>query len=227
MSENIQNTEQGALEMLKAKIEKLAVSSPEAKALLAELETPSRPSGWSTQGVAPYYKPEYALRAKQALDKLLANPDEDVVIYSDPLKISSNTLYQQMLQGMLFLKDHMDEKSEQYPEGKYAKVISYISRHKRRKKVIIAFKDFAPYLRDLPDEPEEETTVVEFQPSTWRTELEDFIMNAEEGAEFYKTGQHFKEADVEYVQRLLTPLDNFAVISMTTTVLKIKRVPSI
>ena len=79
--------------------------------------------------VLPYYKEKYALEFKKEVDKILANPDEPVVIA--PRNCRLVTQYHKLIQGRLYLIDHLD------PEGTYREAKKHLEMKQLKEKGII------------------------------------------------------------------------------------------
>src|SRR4051812_16460 len=75
---------------------------------LRALHLTQKPIGYSKKSNMSYYKPRFALEFRAALDTLLEKGEPHGWAYQDYSEFSKNTLYARVMQGKMYLLDHMD-----------------------------------------------------------------------------------------------------------------------
>ena len=83
------------------------------------LVTSKKPDGWSRKSYAPYYKEEYALPLREAVDEMIQTKNDLIYRYeiwcTHQTSMSRKTLYFRVNQSIRYLCDYLD------PDGIYKK----------------------------------------------------------------------------------------------------------
>lgn len=138
----------------------------------------ARPNSYSPGSNAPYYKEEFALDLKPAIDAIIAQNQPMLWRYAKMPRLSKQTIKAKILQALAYLAEHMDT-----PEGTYSR-----------------FREFSQIRTNtigvelVPIDPtidESSSMAANFEPvgvkenrKKWREELDEFMENGEVGQMF-------------------------------------------
>lgn len=177
------------------------------------------PKGWNPETNSPYYREKFALDAQREIDRILL--DKETAIKLRPKDCKLVTLYQRIVQGRLYLIDHLDTTDKKYA---LAKPHIEIKRLKEENVVVMFWRDVAKAERLTYETElgENSSTYLDDSIAKWKKDLEDFIDYSNDGDTFYRRALSITEDDQIWVRTILMPLGQFHIKKMSSTTLEIK-----
>lgn len=184
--------------------------------LLKELTNRKKPQGYSKRSNTPYYKIKFALEAKSILDEMLDKGKDKDIRYDDHREYSRNTIYLRFTQGLAFLLDNLD------PDDKYKIFMDFVAVTKERN-IGIRLSMHGEHTAKRKSLRATDVLTPE-ELMSWRHQVEDFLENAPEGAEFTKKGLCLTHSEIEALKSSLSPLTNIGA-NITSTTVTLRKIP--
>jgi hypothetical protein len=174
------------------------------------------PPGYSDKSNPSYYREQYALEMKKILD-LMINPADgsftirdQVIEYKKMHSVNKYTLYQRIIMGWKYLCDYLD------PTGKYKEIrLQTRCSHEHRgisirwKSNLIKYLGTESLLNARSEIPTGEQSI------SWKKELEDFILNAENNQVFKKSNIILTDGQIQIVKGMLVDLPGFIPVEIS------------
>lgn len=198
-----------ALTNLHREIRKASASDIEAAELLAEAigQPLYKPPTWGHKSNAPYYQEKYAAQIKKSLLKMDSPAKGDLLLKAREFRVSRKTLRELINQAWRYLIERDSEKD------RWRDLRGQIEVGLAPDGILLRWKNGAK-----TEIEEEFVPHVKHQNMEWKTELEEFIVNAEDGKKLVLTEQRLSEDQIEYIKAICeqTPGLFPKTISMTT-----------
>ena len=147
---------------------------------ITNAKTEKRPPNWAKSSNPPYYRERFAVELRKHLDEMMTDHEDRLYRYEDFTWLSKNSLYLMLNQALRYLLDHLDH------EGKYAAYRQMISITRERDRFGASKGIRFSIAKDIRSggAPPFISTKVRDKEDAWRTDMENFIEEAEEGSEF-------------------------------------------
>lgn len=188
-----------------------------AKAIVAKDDRRSRPHTWRGASVASYYKLKYAEWLRPILDAMLSDGHNKLLLIKDNPPLNKDSLYLKVNQAFHYILDYLDE------SGKYfvLRESTDITKHRENGIVIGVLISFNESVLDTGHVAQ--SIDVDRNGSTWRNDMEQWLMNSSSGDKFERKSLMLLPEEVESVKELLDNLGDSIIYKVTQTNIIIRR----